>query len=88
MKLPLSETEKLAISEAHEKAKKSAAVCAKYIGILLQVLADTSASIDKETFNQISEGVEKAESALFRIRMQEVKIRNTGLEGRGFKAES
>lgn len=84
MKLPLSETETLAISEAYQKAKKSAAVCAKYMGLLLKALEETTSSLDKQSHAAIIKQIEEVESVAFRIRTQAVKVKNTGLEGREF----
>jgi hypothetical protein len=87
MKLPLSETETIAISEAYQKAKKSAAVCAKYMELLLKILEQATASIDKAAHAEIIKELERVDGAAFEIRVQAVKIKNTGLEGREFIPE-
>jgi formiminotetrahydrofolate cyclodeaminase len=88
MKLPLSQTENQAISEAHGKAVRSAAVCAKHLKELLELLETTTASVDENCIAQITNELQGADSASFQIKMRKFRVQNTGLEGREFKAEA
>lgn len=51
---------------------------------LLKTLEETTSSLDKQSHAAITREIEKLESAAYRIRIQAVKIKSTGLEGREF----
>jgi len=82
MKLPLSEESKTEIKAAYVKALLAAKESASTMKALQELLTEQMACLDEPLKKVIEKALDESASEMFRVKMQNYKLKNKGFEGR------